>query len=75
MKKAPVAIPGDRRLKIQIGVCKRMLKEVASYEKEVITNEAKVQKMRDEGKDVYGDKTIAHYYNLLQPLDMTLSNE
>jgi prophage maintenance system killer protein len=31
-----------------------MLKEVASYEAEVITNEAKVQKMRDEGKDMYG---------------------
>lgn len=33
-----------------------MLKEVASYEKEVTTNEAKVQKMRDEGKDAYDIK-------------------
>jgi hypothetical protein len=33
-----------------------MLKEVASYEKEVIANESKVQKMRDEGKDIYGIK-------------------
>lgn len=31
-----------------------MLKEVASYEKEVVTNEARVQKMRDDGKDPYG---------------------
>jgi hypothetical protein len=31
-----------------------MVKEVASYEKEVVTNEAKVQKMRDDGKDPYG---------------------
>ena len=35
-----------------------MVKEVASYEKEVITNEAKVQKMRDDGKDIYGDDVI-----------------
>ena len=54
MKKTAAPIPGDRRLKIQIGVCKRMLKEEASYEQEVITNEAKVQKMRDDGKDIYG---------------------
>jgi hypothetical protein len=31
-----------------------MVKEVSSYEKEVIQNEAKVQKMRDENKDEYG---------------------
>ena len=30
-----------------------MKKEVASYEKEVLTNEARVQKMRDDGKDIY----------------------
>lgn len=28
-----------------------MIKEVASYEKEAKENEAKVQKMRDDGKD------------------------
>lgn len=38
----------------QNGVVKRMKKEVASYEKEVITNEARIQKMRDDGKDEYG---------------------
>ncbi len=31
-----------------------MLNEVAAYEAEVISNEAKVQKMRDDGKDPYG---------------------
>lgn len=53
-KKTPVVSSGDKQLKIQIGVCRRMLKEVLSYEKEVITNEARVQKMRDDGKDIYG---------------------
>jgi Tubulin binding cofactor A len=46
---------GDRKLKIQIGVCRRLVKEVAYYEAEVLTNEARVQKMRDDGKDVYGE--------------------
>ena len=32
-----------------------MIKEVASYEKEVTTNEAKIQKMKDDGKDSYGE--------------------
>lgn len=31
-----------------------MIKEVSSYEKEVIQNEARIQKMRDENKDEYG---------------------
>jgi hypothetical protein len=44
----------EKKIKVQVGVCKRMKKEVASYEKEVITNEAKVQKMKDDGKDEYG---------------------
>ena len=43
----------NKKLKIQIGVCKRLSKEVLSYEKEVITNENKVQKMKDDGKDPY----------------------
>ena len=51
----------DRKLKIQIGVCKRLVKEVAHYEAEVLTNEARVQKMRDDGKDVYGE---SFYKNL-----------
>ena len=53
IKASTASAPGNRRVKIQIGVCKRMMKEVASYEKEVITNEARVQKMRDDGKDIY----------------------
>lgn len=31
----------------------RMVKEVASYEEEAKENEARVQKMRDDGKDPY----------------------
>lgn len=31
----------------------RMVKEVASYETEAKENEARVQKMRDDGKDPY----------------------
>ncbi len=46
----------DKRLKVQIGVVKRMNKEVAAYEKEVEDNEARVQKMRDDGKDEYDIK-------------------
>ena len=34
-----------------------MKKEVAAYEKEVITNEARVQKMKDEGRDIYGKRS------------------
>ena len=56
MSKSPKpSAAGDRKLKIQIGVCKRLVKEVAYYEAEVLTNEARVQKMRDEGKDSYGE--------------------
>lgn len=31
-----------------------MFKEVEAYKKEVIANENKVQKMKDEGKDEFG---------------------
>jgi hypothetical protein len=37
-----------------VSVCKRLQKEVTSYQKEVVTNEARVQKMKDEGRDEYG---------------------
>lgn len=33
--------------------CCRLVKEVASYEKEAKDNEAKVNKMREDGKDPY----------------------
>jgi tubulin-specific chaperone A len=50
----PKAAPSaDKKLKVQTSVVKRMLKEVAAYEKEVVDNEARVQKMRDDGKDEY----------------------
>ena len=42
--------PEQRKLKIQIGVCQRMLKEVNSYEKEVRENEGILKKMRDENR-------------------------
>ena len=35
-----------------------MQKEVASYEKEVITNTAKINKMKEDGKDVYGKELL-----------------
>ena len=52
--KAPM--PGDKKLKVQTNVVRRMLKEVSAYEKEVLENEKKVQKMRDDGKDEYDIK-------------------
>lgn len=52
-KRVETVNPSNKRLKVQIGVCKRLQKEVASYEKEVINNESRIQKMRDEGKDEY----------------------
>ena len=54
-KRVVAPVPSARRLQIQIGVCKRLVKEVAYYEAEVLTNEARVQKMRDDGKDSYGE--------------------
>lgn len=51
--KKHVVESAEKKVKVQVGVCKRMRKEVAAYEKEVITNEARVQKMRDDGKDPY----------------------
>lgn len=53
LRSAPSDGDAGKKLKTQLGICKRMVKEVQSYEKEVITNEARVQKMRDEGKDPY----------------------
>ena len=40
--------PEQRKLKIQLGVCQRMIKEVDSYEKEVLENEGILKKMRDD---------------------------
>lgn len=46
----------EKRLRVQIGVVKRMVKEVSAYEKEVVENGERVQKMKDEGKDEYDIK-------------------
>ena len=43
----------NRKLKIQLGVCKRLAKEVLYYEKEAADNEKRIQKMRDDEKDIY----------------------
>lgn len=53
LRSAPGDVSTDKKLQTQLGICKRMVKEVQSYEKEVLVNEARVQKMRDEGKDPY----------------------
>ena len=53
LRNAPDEMSTDQKLKTQLGIAKRMVKEVNSYEKEVATNEARVQKMRDDGKDPY----------------------
>jgi hypothetical protein len=41
---------------VQLGVCKRMSKEVKYYEKEVEENTMKVQRMRDNNQDIYDIK-------------------
>lgn len=45
----------NKKLKLSIGICKRLVKEADSYKKEVEKQEAKIQKMRDEGEDPYGN--------------------
>ncbi len=49
----PEGVPTDllRQAKIKLGACKRLSKEVSSYEEEARTNEAKVQKMKSENQD------------------------
>jgi hypothetical protein len=54
MSKKAAEESAHKKIKVQVGVCKRMLKEVASYEKEVLSNEGRLQKMRDEERDIYG---------------------
>jgi tubulin-specific chaperone A len=62
-RKAPNQDSAEKKVKIQLGVCKRLIKEVASYEKEVTVNEARVQKLRDDGIDEY---TIRKQEEVLQ---------
>jgi tubulin-specific chaperone A len=56
LRKAKEPISGNKKLQVQISVVKRMQKEVASYEKEVVQNEAKIAKMREDGRDEYDIK-------------------
>ncbi len=42
-----------RQAKIRLGACKRLSKEISSYEEEASVNEAKVQKMKSENQDEY----------------------
>lgn len=51
-----------------------MVKEVSSYEEEVVTNEARVQKMRDDGKDSYGKKIYFYLPTLLIALSIPYSS-
>ncbi|KAL2621001.1 hypothetical protein R1flu_001206 [Riccia fluitans] len=45
-----------KTLKIRIGVCKRLLKELQSYESEVERETAKTQKMKDNNADAHDIK-------------------
>ena len=45
----------------QIGVCKRIAKEILSYEKEVASDERRIQKMRDEGRDIHDIRKQVHF--------------
>ncbi len=42
-----------RQAKIRLGACKRLSKEISSYEEEARVNEAKVEKMKSENQDEY----------------------
>mmetsp|Transcript_4062 Transcript_4062/g.5954 ORF Transcript_4062/g.5954 Transcript_4062/m.5954 type:complete len:115 (+) Transcript_4062:25-369(+) len=45
--------PTQKQLRIKLGVCKRLVREMSSYEEEVQINEARVQKMKAEEADEY----------------------
>lgn len=46
----------QKQLKIKTGVCKRLVKEVAHYEKELGENQEKMAQMQAEGRDPYDIK-------------------
>ena len=48
--------PNDKKLKIQNGIIRRMIKEVLGYQSEAKMNEKRIQKMKDDGKDEYDIK-------------------
>ncbi|KXJ16104.1 tubulin-specific chaperone A [Exaiptasia diaphana] len=53
---AAVADPRQRQLKIKTGVVKRLGKEKTMYEKEVVDQSKKVEKMKEENKDEHDIK-------------------
>jgi len=48
---APVDQAALKKLKIKTGVLKRLYKDKLSYEKEIVDQEAKIEKFKAEGKD------------------------
>lgn len=48
-----------RSLKIKTSTCKRLVKELDSYEKEVLRESAKTADMKDKGADPYDIKQQA----------------
>jgi hypothetical protein len=53
-RKQAAAPDPAKKLKVQVGACKRYKREMECYVEEVAANEAKVQKMRDDERDEYG---------------------
>eukprot|EP00128_Syssomonas_multiformis_P007742 Colp12_sorted_trinity150504_noHs@33501 len=51
-----MSTPALKQLKIKTGVVKRIAKEEQMYEKEVAQQEARIEKMKAEGKDEYDIK-------------------
>ncbi|KAL9184248.1 hypothetical protein ACHAXT_002334 [Thalassiosira profunda] len=49
----------QKQLMIKVKACQRLVKEAAYYEKETAENEAKLQQMKDEGKDSHDIKKFA----------------
>jgi len=42
LRNAPAEPDGPQKLKTQLGITRRMLKEVQAYEKEVVVNEGRI---------------------------------
>jgi tubulin-specific chaperone A len=61
MASKPKPDPALKDIKIKTGVVKRLAKERDMYIKEANTQEAKIQKMKDEGQDEYNiKKQVTH---------------
>ncbi|GMI05826.1 hypothetical protein TrLO_g360 [Triparma laevis f. longispina] len=58
MPKKPTERTPAEHLKIKTKTCQRMGKEVGVYEKEVVDNSAKLQKMEADGADPYDIKAF-----------------